>query len=369
MPVSATIRSLNSWGQRQQARLDHERLPNSEDDTVDLENGSQQGLEVAENPSSLGAAANATTSSSSLTSLSTRSNNNNNNTITSISDAVPNVETVSDDEADDAMDLEEGIVETTGTSARSATTESGQGPRTRSEMIETLEEERENVRRRSSVCLLLSIFVLFRLWIEALTQADFWLLMVCFLTTCWVARWIRASREREEQIERRITALRNGGGDGQDRNDLRMLSFQAQLTLAIMESQRQMLEGGYGHPDGAQAGEVGVSDAAKESWTRFTYKADDSQKPAASAAQVGKGDYGTVAQDDKLGSADYEEPACTVCLCEYEDGDRLVRLPCGHEFHEDCINAWTSNHTRCPLCNHELETVAGETEATSTTNV
>ncbi|KXZ48245.1 hypothetical protein GPECTOR_29g25 [Gonium pectorale] len=33
-----------------------------------------------------------------------------------------------------------------------------------------------------------------------------------------------------------------------------------------------------------------------------------------------------------------DEPQCTVCLCEYEEGERITQLPCKHEFHATCIN-------------------------------
>merc|ERR1712238_263425 len=46
---------------------------------------------------------------------------------------------------------------------------------------------------------------------------------------------------------------------------------------------------------------------------------------------------------------------CSICLGEYEKGDRLVSLnPCRHVFHEACIAAWTNQNTRCPLCNIDL---------------
>jgi hypothetical protein len=45
-----------------------------------------------------------------------------------------------------------------------------------------------------------------------------------------------------------------------------------------------------------------------------------------------------------------EEPSCTVCLCEYECGDEIRRLPCGHDFHQACIDKWMTQHTTCPIC-------------------
>lgn len=314
--------SISNWRDRRQTRNGHERLENDPDD---LENQSEAGVEVSENPSQ----------NSVLVSSVTRA------------ESAPQVETVSDNGDDAVEDVEGGerngdaVIEHNGDRVS----------------LRELEEEREAARRRTSACLLLVIFVLFRLWIEALTQADFGLLMISLIGTSWCARWIRHNREREEELDRRIAAYLENAEEGTtevNRSDLRMLSFQAQLALAIMESQRQMMQGGFGHPDGPQNADVGVSDEARSQWERFEYK-----DPNPTAKGKGKGDYGTVAQEDKLDSGE-EEPSCTICLCEYEDGDGLVRLPCNHIFHEECISSWTTNHVRCPLCNYDLESVTTE---------
>jgi len=322
MTMARAISGISTWSDRQHARSGHERLENQGED---LENQSQGGVEVTENPSQ-----NRLERSSSGT-----------------TERPPNVETVSDRGGDDDEDdIEAG--------GRTEETFPNDGEERIS--LRELEDEREAARRRTSACLLLAIFVLFRLWIEALTQGDFGLLMICLIGTSYCARWIRRNREREEELDRRIAAYVENAEDGVtdvNRNDLRMLSFQAQLALAIMESQRQMLQGGFGHPDGPQNAEVGVSDEARAQWERFEFKGDNTKTDKGK----GKGAYDTVAQDDKL---DEEEPNCTICLCEYEDGDRLVKLPCGHVYHEECVSSWTSNHVRCPLCNYDLESVTTE---------
>mmetsp|Transcript_2614 Transcript_2614/g.7176 ORF Transcript_2614/g.7176 Transcript_2614/m.7176 type:complete len:388 (+) Transcript_2614:326-1489(+) len=244
-----------------------------------------------------------------------------------------------------------------------------------------LQEEREHIRRRTSACVLFAVFILFRLWVQALATGDFGLLMVCMFGTHFTARFIRTTREREEELENMIREL-NENADNADinRGDLRVMSFQAQLALAIMESQRQMMEGGYGHPDGHN-GSNGVSDEAKERWDRFEFdSARQQEQQQQQLVGKQKATYGSssgsgIAPEEtdalKFSKDDHEEePHCSICLGEYEDGEKLVSLPCGHVYHDDCITSWTENHTRCPLCNLDLESVteAEEGSAAATTN-
>jgi len=48
------------------------------------------------------------------------------------------------------------------------------------------------------------------------------------------------------------------------------------------------------------------------------------------------------------------EPCCVVCLDEFENGQQLRRLPCGHEFHQGCIDKWLARRRLCPLCNQDI---------------
>jgi len=50
-----------------------------------------------------------------------------------------------------------------------------------------------------------------------------------------------------------------------------------------------------------------------------------------------------------------EGPLCVICLLEYEDGDDVKVLPCGHEFHSECVDLWLGKHNRtCPTCRHDI---------------
>jgi len=45
------------------------------------------------------------------------------------------------------------------------------------------------------------------------------------------------------------------------------------------------------------------------------------------------------------------DESCTICLDEFEAGDRVRSLPCGHTFHSKCIMKWmTERSATCPLC-------------------
>lgn len=212
--------------------------------------------------------------------------------------------------------------------------------------LEELQEEREIARRRSSACVLLAVFVLFRLWVEAIRTGDLDVMILCAVGTFWAARWVRYNREREEELDRRISSyVENPDGNTEvDRNDIRMLSFQAQLALAILESQRHMMEGGYGGH--GEETSPGVSDEAKSSWKHFKFEESYAVEQA-----VVKPGYGSLLSQKDVD----EEPHCSICLGEYEKGEDLVQVPCLHIYHDECLTSWTSNHTKCPLCNYELE--------------
>ncbi|XP_043714837.1 E3 ubiquitin-protein ligase ATL6-like [Telopea speciosissima] len=68
-------------------------------------------------------------------------------------------------------------------------------------------------------------------------------------------------------------------------------------------------------------------------------------------------------KDHKLGNGALE---CAVCLNEFVDDDtiRLLLPNCDHVFHPDCIDAWLSKRTTCPVCRVNLVPVTGETPET-----
>eukprot|EP00928_Gymnodinium_smaydae_P046273 TRINITY_DN30826_c0_g1_i2.p1 TRINITY_DN30826_c0_g1~~TRINITY_DN30826_c0_g1_i2.p1 ORF type:complete len:298 (-),score=41.71 TRINITY_DN30826_c0_g1_i2:98-991(-) len=58
-----------------------------------------------------------------------------------------------------------------------------------------------------------------------------------------------------------------------------------------------------------------------------------------------------VAQLPVVPSCDCEGAVCPVCLCDLLPNSQVVRLPCLHAFHSDCLSRWlTQCKGTCPLC-------------------
>lgn len=45
---------------------------------------------------------------------------------------------------------------------------------------------------------------------------------------------------------------------------------------------------------------------------------------------------------------------CLFCQEQYESGDYLRRLPCGHLFHAQCVDQWLRSSDKCPFCRTSL---------------
>jgi len=50
-----------------------------------------------------------------------------------------------------------------------------------------------------------------------------------------------------------------------------------------------------------------------------------------------------------------DEPSCSICLCEYEEDDRVTWLPCSHSYHTSCVVSWLKNSLICPICKDNVK--------------
>jgi hypothetical protein len=69
-----------------------------------------------------------------------------------------------------------------------------------------------------------------------------------------------------------------------------------------------------------------------------------------SEGQVEQDTTSGLASSDAHSSA-FDIDSCVICLEDFENGDEVKVLPCGHEFHRDCIQPWLlKKSSLCPIC-------------------
>jgi hypothetical protein len=76
------------------------------------------------------------------------------------------------------------------------------------------------------------------------------------------------------------------------------------------------------------------------------------------------GDDATDGASRGNGSRCFCGPQCYVCLGEFERGEAVRELPCGHRFHSACVDEWLLGQSRrCPTCRAEVPRVEREEAA------
>lgn len=51
-------------------------------------------------------------------------------------------------------------------------------------------------------------------------------------------------------------------------------------------------------------------------------------------------------------------PTCVICMEDWTEGERAVRLPCNHMFHKGCVVHWLKSRNSCPVCREKLRSIA-----------
>jgi hypothetical protein len=73
-----------------------------------------------------------------------------------------------------------------------------------------------------------------------------------------------------------------------------------------------------------------------------------------------KNGNGAVKDDNVATPVDTND--CPICLMELQEGMicRMLPEPCGHIFHQQCIDQWFKQSTVCPLCKRSMKMVFEE---------
>lgn len=59
--------------------------------------------------------------------------------------------------------------------------------------------------------------------------------------------------------------------------------------------------------------------------------------------------------DQSIEEEGEHEPGCAICLDDFEEKEMVIKLPCGHLFHKDCVFPWlTERQACCPLCKFDI---------------
>eukprot|EP00750_Incisomonas_marina_P031316 INCI797.1.p1 GENE.INCI797.1~~INCI797.1.p1 ORF type:complete len:451 (+),score=59.77 INCI797.1:283-1635(+) len=51
-------------------------------------------------------------------------------------------------------------------------------------------------------------------------------------------------------------------------------------------------------------------------------------------------------------------PSCVICMEDWTEGEKAVRLPCNHVFHKECVVHWLKSRNSCPVCREKLRSIA-----------
>eukprot|EP01068_Selenidium_serpulae_P008997 Selendium_serpulae@DN5127_c0_g1_i2.p2 len=70
--------------------------------------------------------------------------------------------------------------------------------------------------------------------------------------------------------------------------------------------------------------------------------------------------FGSLSRSDKVGSETFK--SCPVCLFEFSPEDDVLKLPCEHLFHPDCVNLWIRQSPYCPLCRENLTAICSSSD-------
>ncbi|KAJ5239702.1 hypothetical protein N7468_004321 [Penicillium chermesinum] len=66
--------------------------------------------------------------------------------------------------------------------------------------------------------------------------------------------------------------------------------------------------------------------------------------------------------DDALLASDGQKD-CSICLEQMENGQRILKLLCGHYYHDACVSEWFENKRTCPICRYDVMTTSYEHDA------
>lgn len=138
--------------------------------------------------------------------------------------------------------------------------------------------------------------------------------------------------ELEVEPDGEHLALRDGGDASRASRHPRHPGHR-RVPVEDVEIELQVLRTtGSGVTDAAVA-PLGDGQDARASASSASASAAASSTPGPSAATLGRRGASNVT--DYFASEN-----CVICICDFEDGETLTVLPCGHGYHKECVEPW-----------------------------
>ncbi len=121
--------------------------------------------------------------------------------------------------------------------------------------------------------------------------------------------------------------------------------------------------------DHVQAQAEGRPSAVESAWRWFTEELLGEPQGSGGGSSRGGGRYGRLSAADvaalptreysvnvNASESERNKAFCAICQEAFRDGERLLRLPCFHEMHHECIRDYLCSAERalCPICRHPV---------------
>lgn len=53
-------------------------------------------------------------------------------------------------------------------------------------------------------------------------------------------------------------------------------------------------------------------------------------------------------------TSDFKSTECYICFNEFKESQNIIKLPCLHLFHSNCLTPWLKSNHNCPTCKIDL---------------
>jgi hypothetical protein len=82
----------------------------------------------------------------------------------------------------------------------------------------------------------------------------------------------------------------------------------------------------------------------------------DHNKSARTAQKTDKNYNGMIdLSEEKATENAADAESCSICLMDFEEGEKIKRLPCFHAFHAQELDKWLREASMCPICRAKVE--------------